>query len=155
MATLVDTNVLIDLFHTGSAFEDWSLLAIAKVRRQGDVLINPLIYAEMAAGFATVGALDAALSPTSFLREDLPWEAAHAAGLAFLQYRRSGGDKRSPLPDFYIGAHALASGQTIDAFIMAVYNYPTLSDSYKYAAYDGLGQWDQWQGNLAAAEKTD
>lgn len=55
----------------------------------------------------------------------------------------------------HIGAHALASGQTIDAFIMAVYNYPTLSDSYKYAAYDGLGQWDQWQGNLAAAEKTD
>jgi NAD(P) transhydrogenase len=55
----------------------------------------------------------------------------------------------------HIGAHALASGQTIDAFIMAVYNYPTLSDSYKYAAYDGLGQWDQWQGSLAAAEKTD
>ncbi|MBE7550179.1 MAG: Si-specific NAD(P)(+) transhydrogenase [Anaerolineales bacterium] len=55
----------------------------------------------------------------------------------------------------HIGAHALASGQTIDAFIMAVYNYPTLSDSYKYAAYDGLGQWDQWQGSLAAAEKAD
>jgi NAD(P) transhydrogenase len=55
----------------------------------------------------------------------------------------------------HIGAHALSSGQTIDAFIMAVYNYPTLSDSYKYAAYDGLGQWDQWQGSLAAAEKTD
>jgi len=107
MATLVDTNVLIDLFHTGSVFEEWSLLAIADARRQGDVLINPLIYAEMAAGFATVGALDAALSPTSFLREDLPWEAAHAAGLAFLQYKRGGGDKRSPLPDFYIGAHAL------------------------------------------------
>lgn len=55
----------------------------------------------------------------------------------------------------HIGAHVLASGQTIDAFIMAVYNYPTLSDSYKYAAYDGLGQWDQWQDNLAAAEKAD
>lgn len=55
----------------------------------------------------------------------------------------------------HIGAHVLASGQTIDAFIMAVYNYPTLSDSYKYAAYDGLGQWDQWRDNLAAAEKAD
>jgi NAD(P) transhydrogenase len=53
----------------------------------------------------------------------------------------------------HIGAHALASGQTIDAFIMAVYNYPTLSDAYKYAAYDGLGQWDQWQAKLA--EKAD
>jgi NAD(P) transhydrogenase len=55
----------------------------------------------------------------------------------------------------HIGAHALASGQTIDTFIMAVYNYPTLSDAYKYAAYDGLGQWDQWQGSLAAVEKAD
>ncbi|MCL4301911.1 MAG: Si-specific NAD(P)(+) transhydrogenase [Anaerolineae bacterium] len=55
----------------------------------------------------------------------------------------------------HIGAHVLASGQTIDAFIMAVYNYPTLSDSYKYAAYDGLGQWDQWRDNLAATEKAD
>ncbi|MFD1328205.1 type II toxin-antitoxin system VapC family toxin [Mycoplana ramosa] len=113
MATLVDTNVLIDLFHSGSVFEDWSLRAITEARRQGDVLINPLIYAEMAAGFATVAALDAALSPTSFLREDLPWEAAHAAGHAFLQYKRGGGDKRSPLPDFYIGAHALVRGHNL------------------------------------------
>jgi NAD(P) transhydrogenase len=45
----------------------------------------------------------------------------------------------------HIGAYALANGDTIDAFIRAVYNYPTLADAYKYAAYDGLGQWDQWQ----------
>jgi NAD(P) transhydrogenase len=45
----------------------------------------------------------------------------------------------------HIGAHALASGHTIDEFIMAVYNYPTLADAYKYAAYDGLGQWERWQ----------
>jgi NAD(P) transhydrogenase len=45
----------------------------------------------------------------------------------------------------HIGAHALAEGHTIDAFIEAVYNYPTLADSYKYAAYDGLGQWEQWK----------
>lgn len=45
----------------------------------------------------------------------------------------------------HIGAQVMANGQTIDAFIMAVYNYPTLSDAYKYAAYDGLGQWEQWR----------
>ena len=43
----------------------------------------------------------------------------------------------------HIGAHALFDGATIDAFIQAVYNYPTLSDAYKYAAYDGLGAWDR------------
>jgi NAD(P) transhydrogenase len=47
----------------------------------------------------------------------------------------------------HIGAHALFDGATIDEFIMAVYNYPTLSDSYKYAAYDGLGAWERWRAS--------
>jgi len=113
MATLVDTNVLIDVFHTGSPFEDWSLLRLANAKREGSVIINPLIYAEMAAGFVLASTLDAVLSPSAFQREDLPWEAAHAAGQAFLRYRKSGGDKRSPLPDFYIGAHAAVRGYRI------------------------------------------
>ena len=37
----------------------------------------------------------------------------------------------------HIGAHVMAEAGTIDAFIQAVYDYPTLSNSYKYAAYDG------------------
>jgi NAD(P) transhydrogenase len=45
----------------------------------------------------------------------------------------------------HIGAHVMAANGTIDAFIQAVYNYPTLSDAYKYAAYDGLGQLDKWR----------
>jgi NAD(P) transhydrogenase len=45
----------------------------------------------------------------------------------------------------HIGAQVMATGGTIDAFINAVYNYPTLADAYKYAAYDGLGTWERWQ----------
>ena len=44
----------------------------------------------------------------------------------------------------HIGMHMMAAQATIDTFIDAVYNYPTLADSYKYAAYDGLGAWGQW-----------
>lgn len=44
----------------------------------------------------------------------------------------------------HIGAQVLSRGDTIDEFIHAVYNYPTLADSYKYAAYDGLIQHDKW-----------
>ncbi|HET9221749.1 MAG TPA: hypothetical protein VFO07_04560, partial [Roseiflexaceae bacterium] len=51
----------------------------------------------------------------------------------------------------HIGAHALFDGDTIDEFIMAVYNYPTLADAYKYAAYDGLGAWERWQGQSGSA----
>ncbi|MGE7367737.1 type II toxin-antitoxin system VapC family toxin [Neorhizobium sp. NPDC001467] len=110
MATLVDTNVLIDVFHTPSAFTDWSMVQLANAQALGPLLINPLIYAEMAAGYTTREELDAALAPNLFRREELPWEAAFSAGHAFLQYRRSGGDRRSPLPDFYIGAHAMIRG---------------------------------------------
>jgi predicted nucleic acid-binding protein len=113
MPTLVDTNVLIDLFDAGSPWEHWSIRHIERVRSAGPVVINPIIYAEMAAGYPLESALESALSPSRFVREDLPWEAAFAAGHAFLAYRRDGGPKRSPLPDFYIGAHAAVRGYSL------------------------------------------
>ncbi len=113
MGTLVDTNVLVDLFDVGGQWEDWSVAQIAAAREAGPIVINPLIYAEMAAGYDLESELEASLSPTQFLREDLPWNAAYLAGRAFAVYRRSGGVKRSPLPDFYIGAHALVGGHTL------------------------------------------
>ncbi|BCI90504.1 hypothetical protein NIIDMKKI_57100 [Mycobacterium kansasii] len=51
--------------------------------------------------------------PTELEREDLPWEAAFLAGKCFLEYRRRQGQKRSPLPDFYIGAHAAVTGRAL------------------------------------------
>lgn len=113
MPTLVDTNVLIDVFDTGSPWEDWSTRHIERARAEGAIVINQIVYAEMAAGFPVEAALESALSPSRFLREDLPWEAAFAAGHAFIAYRRGGGPKNSPLPDFYIGAHAAIRGYTL------------------------------------------
>lgn len=113
MPTLVDTNILIDLFDTGSPWEDWSTRSIERVRSEGPIVINQIVYAEMAAGFPLESALESALSPSRFVREDLPWEAAFAAGHAFMTYRRNGGPKSSPLPDFYIGAHASIRGYSL------------------------------------------
>ncbi len=113
MPALVDTDVLIDLFDTGSPWESWSTRHIERLRSEGPIVINQIVYAEMAAGFAQEATLETVLSPTRFLREDLPWEAAFAAGHAFLAYRRGGGPKRSPLPDFYIGAHASIRGYSL------------------------------------------
>jgi predicted nucleic acid-binding protein len=129
IATLVDTNVLIDVFHTSGSFTEWSAARLAAARTEGPLLINPLIYAEMAAGYATHEGLDAALPPSLFRREELPWEAAFAAGHAFIRYRRSGGDKRAPLPDFYIGAHALIKGYRLLTRDVAKYRsyFPLLS----------------------------
>ena len=70
------------------------------------LIINPLIYAEVSIGCTTIEALDAALPATLYRREPLPWEAGFLAGKSFVQYRRRGGLRTAPLPDFYIGAHA-------------------------------------------------
>ena len=73
---------------------------------QGPILINPIIYAELAPAFASAADLDRWLDPTVFERLPLPYAAGWLAAQAFLKYRRGGGPKTSPLPDFYIGAHA-------------------------------------------------
>lgn len=77
------------------------------------LVINPLIYAEVSIGFETIEALEAALPAHLYKREDLPYEAGFLAGTCFLQYRRAGGEKRSPLPEFYIGAHAAVVGHRL------------------------------------------
>lgn len=85
---------------------EWSAQRLAECTDGGTLVINPLIYAEISVGFNQVEELEAAL-PTNFFRRDpLPYEAAFLAGQRFLEYRRRGGDRRSPLPDFYIGVDA-------------------------------------------------
>jgi predicted nucleic acid-binding protein len=76
----------------------------------GRVVINPLIYAEVSVGYQTVEELEELLPAADYEREPLPYLAGFAAGKAFVRYRRRGGDKRSPMPDFYIGAHAAITG---------------------------------------------
>jgi hypothetical protein len=104
--TLVDSNVLIDVWSADPAWADWSANAIALARLAGAIVINPLIFAEVCVSFATAEEAEGAMSEHLFRRDDLPWEAAFIAASAFAQYRSAGGNKRSPLPDFYIGAHA-------------------------------------------------
>ncbi len=83
---------------------------LARCAESGMLIINPIIYAEVSVGFERIEELDEVLPADSFRREPLPWEAAFLAGKCFLAYRRQGGTRRSPLPDFFIGAHAAIEG---------------------------------------------
>lgn len=103
---LVDSNVLIDVATNDPAWSDWSGRALAESAEHTALIINPIIYAEVSIGYTMIEALDAALPSTLYRREPLPWEAGFLAGKCFLLYRRRGGLRNSPLPDFYIGAHA-------------------------------------------------
>lgn len=92
---------------------EWSARTLVEQSNQGNLVINPIVYAEISIGFNQSEELEAAL-PEIFLRRDpLPYAAAFLAGQSFLDYRRRGGEKRSPLPDFYIGAHAAILGMTL------------------------------------------
>ena len=113
MATvLVDANVLLDILTADVNWEPWSASALAEAAESSLLAINPIIYAEVSVGFGRVGDLDAAL-PAELQREALPWDAAFLAGKAFRAYRRRGGARSAPLPDFYIGAHAVAGGYAL------------------------------------------
>jgi predicted nucleic acid-binding protein len=111
--TLVDSNVLLDYLTEHDQWFGWSAAMLARAGDAGDVAINPIIYAEVSARYERIEDVDAQLSPEYFLRLALPWEAAFVAGKVYLAYRKRGGTKQAPLPDFLIGAHAAVSGLTL------------------------------------------
>lgn len=110
---LVDSNVIIDVITGDNGFLDWSASALAESAQSGVLFINPIVFAEVSTGFSRREDVTAAIDALDFEYADLPWDAAFIAGKAFVRYRREGGTRRSPLPDFYIGAHALVSGMTL------------------------------------------
>lgn len=125
---LVDANVLLDVLTDDPNWYAWSAGQLDSCASQAELCINPIVYAEVSVGFERIEELDAALPPDAFTRLELPWEAGFLAGKAFLQYRRAKGSRISPLPDFYIGAHAAIDDMTLltrDAKRYRTY-YPTL-----------------------------
>ncbi len=113
MPTLVDSNVLLDVLTRDPRWSAWSAEALAARADREVLAINPIIYAEVSIGFERIEALDEALPASIFHRLALPWEAAFLAGRCLLAYRKRGGVRAAPLPDFYIGAHASLSGMTL------------------------------------------
>jgi predicted nucleic acid-binding protein len=111
--TLVDSNVLLDLLTEDPKWFDWSSSALEAEAERSVLVIDPIIYAEVSIRFERIEDLDDALPSSMFRRDGLPWEAAFLAGKCFVRYRRRGGSRHSPLPDFYIGAHAAVAGMAL------------------------------------------
>lgn len=122
--TLVDSNVVLDFLTEDEEWFDWSTAMLEQAGNAGAVAINQVIYAEVSVRYTAIEQLDDALSGDYYLRLPLPWEAAFLAGKAFASYKRRTGTKRSPLPDFYIGAHAAVAGMTL-----------LTRDPHRYRAY--------------------
>lgn len=110
---LVDTNVIIDVLARDPVWFDWSASTLERCGDSGLLAINPIIYAELAVGFDRIEDLEAAVPAPDWLRLPLPWTAGFLAGRCFGDYRRRGGQRPRPLPDFYVGAHAAVDGLSI------------------------------------------
>src|SRR6266508_3271009 len=113
MSTLLDSNILIDIYQPGSEWEAWSAGRLEDAFVAGPVFINQIVAAEIAPEFMTVEKHEAALRATFIHREDIPWQAAFLAGKAFRDYRSRRGVRERILPDFIIGAHAVVKGYTL------------------------------------------
>lgn len=113
MTVLVDSNVLLDVMTSDPNWSAWSGDALAECAEHSPLAINPLIYAEVSIRFDRIEDLEDALPEGDFRRLPLPWEAAFLAGKSLVRYRRRRGARASPLPDFYIGAHAAVAGLTL------------------------------------------
>ncbi len=107
---IVDSNILLDVITGDPNWGAWSSESLERAADETILVLSALVYAEVSVGFDSIEALEEALPHELYRREHLPFEAAFLAGKAFLRYRVAGGSRRSPLPDFYIGAHAAVAG---------------------------------------------
>ena len=107
---LVDTNILVDIMDADSASADWSAQQLRNQRKVHELVINPIVYAELSPGFSSQEKLDSQVDAMGLRFRELPKSALYVAGVAHRQYRRAGGPREAILADFLIGAHAMVLG---------------------------------------------
>ena len=110
---LVDSSVLLDIFTGDKVWVEWSVSQLERAAADGSLFIDPIVYAEVSIRFSRIEDLEDAIHECGLLWSEVPREALFLAGKAWLGYRRRGGTKSLPLPDFLIGAHAAVGGLTL------------------------------------------
>ncbi len=125
---LVDSCVLLDLFTDDPNWADWSENVLERYSQTNTLYINSIVYTEVSIGFDKIEEVDKAISELGIKVLEIPREALFLTGKVFLQYRRNKGTKKSPLPDFFVGAHAAVSQFHLITRDSAKYNtyYPQL-----------------------------
>lgn len=126
--TLVDTNVLLDLVTDDPIWADWSIAQLEAASLDGPLLINDVVYAELAVRYNRIELLEAFVDEAGLTIAPMPRAALFLAGKVFTQYRRSGGSRTGVLPDFFIDAHAAVSELPLLTRDVGRYRtyYPTL-----------------------------
>jgi len=120
---LVDSNIILDIFLNDPDWADWSEATLNSYGMTHTLCINPIVYTEVSIGFNRIEEMENAMQRAGFKLLPLPREALFLTGKVYLQYRQNKGTKLSPLPDFYIGAHAAVLG--LDLITRDIVRYRT------------------------------
>lgn len=110
---LVDGNILLDVIKADALWATWSMARLAEASLEGPLVINSVIYSELAVGYATIDDLEEFIDDAGLQMADIPKPALFLASKALLNYRRAGGNRTGVLPDFFIGAHATVTGMPV------------------------------------------
>jgi predicted nucleic acid-binding protein len=111
--TLIDTNILLDLFTDDPVWAEWSIRQLDAAAVKGPLTINSVVYAELSVRFERIEDLNAVLDEAAISMADIPRSALFFAGKVFQKYRAAGGSRSGGLPDFFIGAHAAVVGMPL------------------------------------------
>jgi len=126
---LVDSNIVLDVFLNDPKWADWSESKLDEYDQLGILYINSIIYSEISIGFKRIEDLESAIAKASLQMLEIPKEALFLAGKAYLKYKKRKGTKRTPLPDFFIGAQAAV--QNLELITRDVYRYQSYFPTVK------------------------
>ena len=126
---LVDSNIVLDVFLDYPKWADWSESKLDEYDQSGILYINSIVYSEISIGFDRIEDLESAIVRAGFQMLEIPKEALFLAGKAYLKYKKRKGTKRTPLPDFFIGAQAAV--QDLDLITRDVSRYQSYFPTVK------------------------
>jgi len=126
---LVDSNIVLDVFLNDPKWADWSESKLDEYDQLGILYINSIVYAEISIGFKRIEDLESAIAKAGLRMLEIPKEALFLAGKAYLKYKKRKGIKKTPLPDFFIGAQAAV--QNLDLITRDISRYQSYFPTVK------------------------
>ncbi len=114
MRTAVDASVLLRVLKREAGWEAWRD-RLQQASEEGLLLGSPILFAEVAAGYASVRDVEADWSLLRIQYDPIAPAAAYLAGQVFRAYRREGGPRKTLIPDFLVAAHAKVQADRLAA----------------------------------------
>jgi len=106
----VDSSVLLDIFNADEMWGEWSSNTLHQLSDKHQLVINISVFTEIAFNFSSSSKLKSTLDLLNIKILDIPFDAAFNVSRTFKKYKKNKGDKKAPMPDFYIGEHAKTLG---------------------------------------------